>query len=244
MEYTIRLALAEDYARLAVIAAEGDSADCDAHYFGYVARAGRLLCAAAGTTVVGFTGMISVADVAMVTDLFVTRSARECGVAGRLLDAVLDGWPRRMTFSAQHPAALAAYRRRDMVARGRMLYLAGAALGGGAPLHPSSWAHDRVDLVAHLATGGAVVTADAVVIVGRNEIEIARLDAADAVAACDAVLRAFSPATSVTLYVAEAHPLTRWLFERGFSVVDHDVWCASDGVELPVTLAVLHPGLA
>lgn len=244
MEIAVRPATIADHERVIEIAHEGDFTDCEAQYLSFIASVGRLLCATTDDTIVGFGGMVPTSDVAMVTDLFVATTARAQGVGGRLLDELLDGWPRRMTFSAQNAAALAVYRRAGMQPRGRMLYLSGSACGGSAALEPGTWLHDRADLVAYFATNGASVTSDAVVSIHTRGIQLLRLDAADAVAECQRILDAFAPGTAVTLYAPEAHRITDWLRRRDFVATDHDVLCTSEGVELPANLAVLHPGLA
>lgn len=237
MDIAVREATVHDFARLLVIAAEGDFEQGDQADLAFIVEHGRLLCATVGDDVVGFGGTIPIRDVAMVTDLFVATSARANGVGSRLLNRLLDGWPRRMTFSSQHPAALAAYRRMGMRPGGRMLYLSGSAVGGGVELKPAVWAHDRRQLVDYFAEHGATVTADVVV---RNG-DVLRLDSADPVGACDAVLGAFDAGAQVSIYVPESHVLADWLRARGFTDIDHDIFCATDGVELAATLAALHP---
>lgn len=240
----MRPALPGDYVRLVDIAVEGDSIDCDEHYLSFVANIGRLLCAATSTDVVAFGGMVPVDGAAMVTDLFVAAAGRGQGAGGQLLGELLADFPQRMTFSSQHEAALAAYRRAGMEPRSRMLYLSGPAVGGGAALSPSAWTHDRTEVVDYFAERGAFVTTNAVAIATDDGLELLRIDATDAIAECELLLRAFATGTNLRLYVPEAHPLAAWLRARGFGVVDHDVLCTTEGVELPTTLAALHPGLA
>ena len=245
MEFTLRPVAPGDHARLIQIAAEGDFIECESRYLSFIAGVGHLLCATIDGEVVAFGGMIPVGDVAMVTDLFVANVARGQRVAGRLLAELLAGRRRRMTFSADNPAALAAYRREGMEPRGRLLYLSGAALGGGSPVTPAQWAHDRDDLVRHLAAQGAIVTANSVFTIDDGDgVEVLRLDAPNAIDECHQLLRAFDAGTTVTVYVPERNALAAWLLARDFVVVDHDVLCTTEGVDLPPTLAVLHPGLA
>ena len=233
-----------DHARLIQIAAQGDFIECVSGYLSFIADVGRLLCATIDGEVVAFGGMIPVGDVAMVTDLFVSSAARGQRVGGRLLAALLAGRRRRMTFSADNPAALAAYRRAGMEPRGRLLYLSGAALGGGSPVTPAAWAHDRDDLVHHLAAQGAIVAANAVFMAESSGVEVLRLDAPNAIDECHQLLRAFDAGTNLTAYVPERCALAVWLLARDFVAIDHDVLCTTPWVDLPPTLAALHPGLA
>ncbi|CAN5630322.1 hypothetical protein BH10ACT2_BH10ACT2_18730 [soil metagenome] len=244
---SIRAALPGDYARLARIAAEGDSEDCDAHYLSFVADSGRLLCSIVNDEVVAFAGTVPVDGVAMVTDRFVAKTSRGYGIGGQLLRELLQQHPRRMTFSARNVGALSSYRRMGMQPRGRMLYLSGSGLAGrssGPPLQPSAWVHGRSDLVGHYSARGAIVTSNAVALVSAGGVDVLRLEASDAIAACDLLLRAFDSGTNVRLYVPEQHRLAGWLLANSFAVVDHDVLCATDGADLPPALAALHPGLA
>lgn len=247
MEFAIRPAVAADHARLIEIAAEGD-ADCDSTYLAFVAASGRLLCATVAGDVVAFGGMVPVGDIAgdiaMVTDLFAAAGARSGGIGSRLLTELLEGHPRRMTFSSQHPAAQAAYRRAGMLPRGRMLYLSGTAVGGGPQVASGAWMHGRDQLIGYFAARGSLVTPSVIVQVDDNVVQVLRIDAEDAIGECHRLLRAFDAASDVTLYVPEAHPLTAWLVARDFVVTDHDVLFTTEGVDLPPTLAALHPGLA
>ena len=242
MDVVIRPAITDDHCRLNEIAVEGDATG-DSNYLAFVASTGRLLCAESDGVVVGFGGVLPIDGIAMVTDLFVARMARAMGVGSRLLTELLTGWSQRMTFSGQHPAALAAYRRAGMQPRHRMLYLQGRASGGGQRLLPSIWPHGRDDLVGYFAQQGATVTANAVVAIGATGVEVLRLDSANAVDQCRELLAAFEAGTSVRLYVPESHELAGWLLAHGFTVTDYDVLCTSERVALPTTLAIVHPGL-
>ena len=73
---------------------------------------------------------------------------------------------------------------------------------------------------------------------------VVRLDAPNAIDECDRLLRAFEAGTAVKMYVPERNPLAEWLTACGFVVTDHDVLCTTEGVDLPPTLAAMHPGLA
>ena len=107
-----------------------------------------------------------------------------------------------------------------------------------------AWKHWRDDVVGHFAAQGATVTANAVFTADDTGIEVLRLDAPTAIDECHQLLRAFKPGTAVKMYVPERHPLAEWLMAHDFVVTDHDVLCTTEGVDLPPTLAALHPGLA
>ena len=244
MKSVIRRANPDDHARLAEIAAEGDSTDSDPSYLSFVAATGRLLCTELGGAVVAFGGVVPVGGIAMVTDMFVAGAFRGRGVGGRLLQTLLQGERRRMTFSSRSDAALAMYRRVGMAPKSRLLYLSGVATGGGGRLVPAEWQHDRVDLVRYFAAQGALITQDAVATQRAGQVNVHRLVSESAVPYFRSLLAAFEEDSIVDLCVPETHPLAAWLLKAGFVVTDHDVWCGSAGSELSPNLAALHPGLA
>ncbi len=248
---SIRPATTGDFDRIAAIAAEGDSSDSNARYLSYVADHGRLLVAVLDEGVGAFGGMVPVSmgdsgdtPVAMVTDLFVTVGHRGRGLGEALLDELLDGHPRRMTASSKHPAAVPAYRRAGMQPRWNLLYVEGTAAGGGPPLRPGTWQHDRAELVAHFADDGAIVTADAVVMVGADGVDVLRVHSDDAARVMSELSTAFPAGVPIRACVPEPHPLARWMQARGFDVVDHDVFCTSDGIEFSPAVSCVHAGLA
>lgn len=240
---SVRAATVDDFARIAEIAAEGDSLDAEPGYLAYVAAAGRLLVAAHGVTVVAFGGMVPLGDIAMVTDLFVAAEARGRGVGGVLLDELLDGWSRRMTCSSQHAAALPAYRRAGMAPVDRLLYLDGVAAGGGAPLVPRPWAFDRNDLVAYFAEGGASVAGDVVVDRTAERATILRLQHPDPIVRVREVQAALPAGTPLRAHVPESNPLAAALLADGYAVVEHDIICATADVMFPAACSCVHAGL-
>ncbi len=247
MHVTIRDAAEGDHLRLAEIAAEGDAGGIDSPYLTFVATGGRLLVACHDGRPVAFGGMVPIGSAAMVTDLFVATDARGGGVGGALLRQLLDGYEQRMTCSSQHAAALPAYRRAGMQPRWRLLYLTGPALGGAPPLEREPWRGERAELVDYLAGRGAVVTADAVVELARAgagaPAVVHRLQATDPARRFDEIRAALPAGTPVRACVPEPNPLARALRERGFRVEDHDVFCATDGVEFPAGVSCVHAGL-
>ena len=221
------------------IAAEGGSPDAHAAHFGFVERSGRLLVAVLDDTVVGVAGSVQLSHATMVTDLFAHEAHRGAGIGTRLAAAAVDGAWRRCTFSSQHPAALQAYARLGMSPQWQLLTMRGNG-GGGAPLPAAPWAHDRTDLVTHLALLGAVVSAHQVLLPGEVTM-VLRVVSPDP----DALLHVMAglPATMVEVSVPEHDPAVAGLLQQGFEVVDTDTFCATDGVELPAELRCVHRGL-
>ena len=226
------------------IAREGD-ARADARYLELVrSQAGRLLVADVGDRVVAYGGVVDVDGVALLTDLFVGAGSRRDGIGSQLLEELLAGSSRRMTFSSKHPAALAAYRRTGMEPQWRLLYLRGVANGGGTGLPVARWQHDRVKLVEQMVAQGARVTADVVAAPDETGIWIARLQTARPVKALSATLAGLTRGTVVNMCVPEYSPLATWALKSGFAEVDHDTFCATPDVGLPPDLHCLDPGLA
>ncbi len=226
------------------IAKDGD-ASADANYLALVrSQHGRLLVAERDDRVVAFGGAVDVDGVAMLTDLFVAPDARGTGIGTALLDELLAGSSRRMTFSSKHPAALAAYLRAGMEPQWRLLYLKGIANGGGTGLPKAVWEHERLSLVETMASQGAHVSANVVSMPDDTGIWIARVQSARPVKAVSATLAGLGRGTIVNMCVPEHSPLATWAQKSGFAVVDHDTFCATPGVALPLDLHCLDPGLA
>lgn len=244
---TIREAVQRDHLRLVQLAAEGAAGGVDSPYLTFVATTGCLLVACRHGRPVAFGGMVPAGGAAMVTDLFVDASARGAGVGGALLRQLLDGYEQRMTCSSRHPGALPAYERAGMRPRWRLLYLTGRAVGGGPPLARAAWRGGRAELVRYYAGRGAIVTADAVVEradpAHDGAATVHRLQAADAVARFEEIRAALPAGTPMRACVPEPHPLARALLERGFHVEDHDLFCATEGVEFPADVSCVHAGL-
>lgn len=234
---------ADDDARLAEIAAEGDSTDASPAYLAFVRSSGRLLAASDGDMILGFAGMVPVGEVAMVTDLFIAAESRGHGIGGRLLGTLLESSPQRMTFSSSHPSAVPAYRRAGMEPKWRLRYLSGRAVGGGLPLVPASWRHDRADLVEHFRSEGAIVGHDIVVHVGARGAVVQRLVSDRAESEMQWLLEALPSGTTVWCRVPEHRPLAGWLEQRGFWESEHDLFCASPDVDLDPAVSCVHPGL-
>ena len=240
----IRDASLSDDEVIDAIAREGD-ASADAQYLALVrSQGGRLLVAESAGRVVAYGGVVDIDGVAMLCDLFVSTQARGMGIGTRLLGELLDGSTRRMTFSSKHPAAHAAYRRAGMEPKWRLLYLRGAAIGGGAELPVAQWRHDRADLVAQMGLQGARVSSDVVCMPEDNGTWIVRLQSGRPVEALAAALAGLSIGTVVTMCTPEHSDVARWALDNGFAMYDYDSFCATPGVELPGDLQCLDPGLA
>lgn len=112
--------------------ATGQDEDWDETFPAYVRHLighGSLLVAEQGGVVAGYGGTLRIGAgpqaVCMLTDLFVDPAAHGLGTGRTLLAALLDGEPRRMTFSSLHAHALPLYTRFGMDAWWPLLYLTG-----------------------------------------------------------------------------------------------------------------------
>lgn len=140
-----------------------------------------------------------------------------------------DSNVRFLTFVAEHGRLLVA--------------VLDEAVGGGSPLNPAPWRHDRAELVEHFADDGALIT-DAVVMVGDDAAEVLRVHSDDTTRVMAEVSASFPAGLPIRVCVPEPHPLSSWMQARGFTIFDHDVFCASDGVEFSPTVSCVHAGLA
>ena len=225
------------------IAREGD-ASADAQYLELVrSQAGRLLVAESDGRVVGYGGVVEIDGMTMLCDLFVAADARGAGVGTHLLQQLLKGSRRRMTFSSKHPAALAAYRRAGMEPQWRLLYLRGKAVGGGTELAVAPWRHGRRSLVEQMARQGAHVSVDVVSVPEGTGVWIARLQSDRPVEVLAVALAGLPGGTVVTMCTPEHSPIAAWAQSTGFVVSDYDTFCATPEVHLPEDLHCLNPGL-
>jgi GNAT superfamily N-acetyltransferase len=240
----IREATPADDAVMDAIAREGD-ASADANYLALVrSQDGRLLVTEVDSRIIAYGGVVDVDGITMLCDLFVAADQRGAHVGSLLLDQLFVGSRQRMTFSSKHPAALAAYRKVGMEPRWRLLYLTGAAVGGGPVLPAAAWQHERPTLVEKMARQGANVSADVVLLPDEKGIWIIRLQCTRPVDTLTAVLAGLPRGTVVTMCTPEHSPIAEWAQRHDFAVTDYDTFCATPGVELPTDLHCLDPGLA
>jgi hypothetical protein len=156
---------------------------------------------------------------------------------------VLEGQPPCTTFSSTDPAALHLYAAFGMVPAEQLLTMQGAGSGGGSPLVPGHWQHDRPELVSHFRRSGAVVTDHSVVRCGDGAVDVWRVDGDEPRRALVDVAAASAPTDTITVSILEPHPLVSWLERQGFRIVDHDVRCSAPGID-PTTFATcVHRGL-
>jgi hypothetical protein len=249
VDVAVRDASGSDHAAIGSIAHEGDSSTDDL-YLEFIRANGSLRVGVSEDgAIVGFAGVIDRGDgVTMLTDLFVAARCRGHRVGTILLDDVLAGSGERMTFSSQHPAALAAYLRAGMTPSWRLLYLRGStgAHGAGRSDRRSpggSWRGGRPELAAYFVGRGGTVIDNAIVIDDGALIEIARFQDRRGAAAFDELLASLPNGSTVTCCSPEDSPVAQRALGRGFEIVDHDIFCATPGVTLPVDLHCLNPGL-
>ena len=131
---TLRSATATDLPAMAAILAADDEAiewpDRPGWpYLEHLLARARTLVAEIDDVVIGFGASMAIgADgTRFLTDLFVDPSRQDHGAGRALLDAVLDGSERRMTFSSADPRAIASYIRVGMRPWWPLLYVAGEA---------------------------------------------------------------------------------------------------------------------
>lgn len=256
---------ADDDDITAIARAHGfDDADSaiDGRYRRFVAAHGRLVVALVAGQVVGFGGAIDADGVRMVTDLFLLAEHQGRGLGGAMLDALVGDAEQRMTFSSAHERAVPSYRRMGMEPRWRLQYWSGVAPVDPVARYevvevvPEQWQGDRPDLADHWsARGGRLLhirdagrLAGWSIVVpagpGANVWDVARLSTAlpHDVALRD-VLSVIPVGAAVHVCTPERSTAARLLERVGFATVEHDIFCATDGVDLSAELAALHPGL-
>ena len=263
---TVRQATpADDEGIVAVAAAHGfagaDTA-VDATYRRFIASQGRLVVALVDDRVVGFGGAVDADGTCMVTDLFLFEANQGQGLGGDMLRALVDGWSDRMTFSSTHERAVPGYQRLGMQPRWTLQYWLGSAPGQPVDgidvvdVPRNEWQGDRPELadhwsasggrLLHLHRAGQLVGWSIVVPTGHDEIAwtIARLrtDLPHDVAV-RSVLATVPSGERVLVSTPERSAAGAALALLGFELIDHDICCATDGVDVPMDVVALHPGL-
>src|SRR6185369_6481376 len=99
---------------------EPDFLDCEGTF-------GRLLLGEVDGLVAGFGGVLRRGELTHLGDLFVAGDRQSAGLGRALLDGLLDGASRRVTYASADPRAVALYVRYGMIPRQPLLYLAGPA---------------------------------------------------------------------------------------------------------------------
>jgi GNAT superfamily N-acetyltransferase len=258
---------ADDDGIVAVAAAHGfTGADTglDATYRRFIAEHGRLVVALADGGVVGFGGAIDADGVRLVSDLFVMDQHQGRGLGAAMLRALVADAPHRMTFSSSHRRAVPGYRRMGMEPSWRLRYWLGRATGasGGASGHKvvevarADWRGDRQDLADHWSAGCGrlmhLVEADRVVgwsIAVRTDLDAATWTVTRLVtelphdAAMRSVLSTLPEGDSVLVSSPERSSAGTMLNGLRFDEIDHDIFCATAGIDVPASVAALHPGL-
>jgi GNAT superfamily N-acetyltransferase len=264
----IRDALPADHDGIVAVASshgfEGADTAVDDRYRRFIADHGRLVVAASDGRVVGFGGAIDADGVRLVTDLFVLAEHQGRGLGAAMLDAVVADAPRRMTFSSAHRRAVPGYRRVGMEPSWHLRYWLGRASGppeGQRGQHVvdvtrAEWQGDRPDLadhwsatggrLLHLADGGRVVGWSIIVRTGHTDATwtLARLvTELPHDVAVGRVLSSLPEGDSVLVSSPERSSAGAMLERLGFDDIDHDIFCATDGTDVPRAVAALHPGL-
>jgi GNAT superfamily N-acetyltransferase len=242
----------------------GADTGADATYRRFVARHGRLVVALADGHVVGFGGAIDADGVRMVTDLFVVAEHQGRGLGAAMLRALVADAPLRMTFSSSHRRAVPGYRRMGMEPSWHLRYWLGRAPGPSAHAPPHRvvevsrvhWQGDRPDLADHWSAAGGrlmhLVDGERVVgwsIVVRTDLAAATWTVSRLVTDLgheDAMRSVLSmlPEGDRVLVSSPARSSAGAILEGlGFEDIDHDIFCATPGLDVPASVAALHPGL-
>jgi hypothetical protein len=234
----------------------------DAGYRQFIIDHGRLVVGISTEQVVGFGGAIDVDGVRFVTDLFLLAEQQGHGLGGAMLHALVDDSAQRMTFSSAHERAVPSYGRMGMYPSWALQYWSGRAPATTVATHQISvvdrqhWLGDRPDLADRWsAAGGRLIHMHdrgklagwAIVLPPASddaEWAIARLSAeASHERAIADVLTLIPPGEQVQVCVPDRSSAGRQLDQMGFEVIDRDICCSTEGVDLPIRLAALHPGL-
>jgi GNAT superfamily N-acetyltransferase len=215
---------------------------------------GRLLLGEVGGRIAGFGGVLRRGGLTHLGDLFVTADRQSAGVGRALLDSLLDGADRRVTYASADPRAVALYIRYGMIPRQPLLYLAGPAdalstVDDFGPV-PASEPADLQALVDHdgavsggtrddalrwytrLSTVDGYRTDDGYALVRRidDRVQVGPAGGVDPVASAHAVLAAGTryPRRRLLVSLFGTHPLLPALLRAGYHIEDADTFMASD----------------
>jgi GNAT superfamily N-acetyltransferase len=248
-----------------------DDAELDVGYYRHLLDHGRLVVAEASEIVIGYAAAIEVGPSLHVSDLFLHQDARGQGVGRKLLDALWDvdaeSLPRQ-TFSSLHPAALPLYVRAGMTPMWPLLYLTGSSItlpasrlavqevdGEAAAEHEARWlGWDRRTEYGYWSNRSgarvfAVFDGQSPVAVGctvhnRTMYTLGRLACLDASLLPDALSAAARwCGDDMMVAVPGVNSAVPMLVDAGWSIVEHDLYCASEPGLVDPALLLPHPGL-
>jgi GNAT superfamily N-acetyltransferase len=245
---------------------EGDEVDLS--YYEHLLAHAELHVAETSGIVVGYAASMTVGPWRHITDLFLHPDVRGHGVGARLLGAVTPDSRPTLTFSSMHPAALPLYVRRGLVPRWPLFYLRGSAevlpvsnlelvsipAERAAELEAAWLGWDRGSTYTYWATASgsrvvAVLEAGepvAVGAVGRRRqrdtlLHLSSCDQSQTPAAVFAVLASCGSDTLVS--VPGENEVLGPLLDHGWTIVDQDVFCASEVDLVDQHRLIPHPGL-
>ena len=254
----IRTATAADIPAIGAIARasgfDGEAGD-DPAYVAYLLEAGSVVLAVVDGEPIGFAAAVDVGGVTMLADLFVDPSRQARGIGRALLDAVLAGSERRMTFSSHDSRAITLYARVGMTVRWALLYLRGSidiagpatvcAPAEAATIEATWTGIDRADAYA-LWTAGiggrALRVAGGVGAISDGTLHHAVTEPG---ADPDHVVRALLGSIDgvARLCIPSVHPAVSRLLHDGFVVEDFDLFMTTEP-EIPGgTTGVFSSGL-
>jgi GNAT superfamily N-acetyltransferase len=227
-------------------------------WFSHLLDVGRLVLAEDGDEVVGFAGVVDLGSCVALSDLFVRPDRQSQGIGAALLDEVLPSDRSLVTMSSADPRAVASYARRGMRPRWPAYYLATAAASVRDRGWPTLDVHDlpfdeypwplsgdvryHRDLGARpvgVARGGRrvgtalIVDASPQRLLHPDATEVLETTVEDADAAAAVVLAVVRHlldrgATWLVVQVPGPHGALAPLLDRGFTITDIDMACASE----------------
>jgi GNAT superfamily N-acetyltransferase len=246
-----RIAVAHDV--LALWPAGPDFLDCERAF-------GRLLLGEVDGRIAGFGGVLRRGGLTHLGDLFVAADRQSAGLGRALLDGLLDGADRRVTYASADPRAVALYVRYGMIPRQPLLYLAGPAdalstvddFGPVPPAEPAGNAalvdldgtvsggtrDDTLRWYTGLSTVDGYRTGDGYALARRvdDRVQIGPAGGADPVASARAVIAAGRryPGRRLLVSLFGTHPLLPALLRAGYRIDDTDTLMSSeDGLFSP-----------